>query len=62
MPDLLAERVGWPLRGAEGDYVAARLEQGSKAHTLSAKMQKKEVPVTLFPNRNGVTGTSFLVK
>ncbi len=29
----MAERVGWPLRGAEGDCVAAQLEQGSKAHT-----------------------------
>ena len=32
--------MGWPLRGAEGDCVAVRLEQGSKAHTLSAKIQK----------------------
>jgi len=33
----LAERVGWALRAAEGGFATARLEQGSKAHTLSAK-------------------------
>ena len=40
MPDCLAERVGWPLRGAEGGCATARLEQGPKSSTLSAKMQK----------------------
>ncbi len=28
------------LRVLTGDYVAASVEQGSKAHTLSAKMRK----------------------
>ena len=35
-----AERVGWPLRGAGCGCATARLEQGSKAHTVSAKIQK----------------------
>jgi hypothetical protein len=40
MPDLLAEKAGWALRGAEGGFAAARLEQDSNAHTPSAKIQK----------------------
>ena len=40
MRDCLAEKVGWPLRGADGGFAAARLEQGSKAHTHSARKQK----------------------
>ena len=38
--DLLAEREGWPLRGAEGGCAAARLEQGPKAHTALGQKSK----------------------
>ena len=34
---ILAERVGWPLRGAEGGCAAARLEQGSKSQPSRQK-------------------------
>jgi hypothetical protein len=40
MPDLLAEREGLPLRGAEGGCAAARLEQGPKAHTALGQKSK----------------------
>ena len=39
-PDYMAERVGWPLRGAEGGCAAARLEQGPKAHTALGRKTK----------------------
>jgi hypothetical protein len=32
--------AGWALRAAEDDCVVARLEQSSKAHAFSAKIQK----------------------
>ena len=41
MPDCLAERVGWPLRGAGCGCAAARLEQGSKAHTSLGRKTKR---------------------
>ena len=41
MTDLLVERLGWALRAAEGECVAARLEQGSKAHTSLGQKNKR---------------------
>ena len=40
---ILAEKAGWPLRGAEGDSVAARLEQGSHPQPHSARKTKGPV-------------------
>ena len=39
---LLAERVGWALRAAEGDCVAARLEQGSNPHPTRQKCKRPQ--------------------
>ena len=40
MPDLMAERGGWALRAAEGDCVAARLEQGSHPRPTRQKCKR----------------------
>ncbi len=56
MTDLLVERMGWPLRGAEGGFAAARLEQGSKAHTSLGEKTKRphKGAVSFFGGEGGI--------
>ena len=37
----MAERTGWALRAAKCGFAAARLEQGSKAHTSLGRKTKR---------------------
>jgi hypothetical protein len=50
---ILAERGGWPLRGAEGGCAAARLEQGSNPHPTRQKCKRPRMGPFTFWRRGG---------